>query len=93
MHFSDIHMIMIGEEGEYGRRLVRYLETHLSTAIRVYHFTTTESFLAFKERADIYLLDEAFSEAFRGEAECFAKREAADFVDCTGRGRHLLQVS
>ena len=57
MRFSDIHMIMIGEEGEYGRRLVRYLETHLSTAIRVYHFTTTESFLAFKERADIYLLD------------------------------------
>lgn len=50
MRFSDIHMIMIGEEGEYGRRLVRYLETHLSTAIRVYHFTTTESFLAFKER-------------------------------------------
>lgn len=34
MRFSDIHMIMIGEEGEYGRRLVRYLETHLSTAIR-----------------------------------------------------------
>ena len=48
MRFSDIHMIMIGEEGEYGRRLVRYLETHLYTAIRVYHFTTTESFLAFK---------------------------------------------
>lgn len=94
MRFSDIHMIMIGEEGEYGRRLVRYLETHLSTAIRVYHFTTTESFLAFKERADIYLLDEAFfSEAFQGEAECFAKREAADLADCTGRGRHLLQVS
>ena len=89
MRFSDIHMIMIGEEGEYGRRLVRYLETHLSTAIRVYHFTTTESFLAFKERADIYLLDEAF----RGEAECFAKREAADLADCTRRGRHLLQVS
>ena len=60
MRFSDIHMIMIGEEGEYGRRLVRYLETHLSTAIRVYHFTTTERFLAFKERAANYLLDEAF---------------------------------
>ena len=68
MRFSDIHMIMIGEEGEYGRRLVRYLETHLSTAIRVYHFTTTESFLAFKERADIYLLDEAFFQAITGEA-------------------------
>ena len=65
MRFSDIHMIMIGEEGEYGRRLVRYLETHLSTAIRVYHFTTTESFLAFKERADIYLLDEAFLDVYK----------------------------
>ena len=48
MRFSDIHMIMIGEEGEYGRRLVRYLETHLSTAIRVYHFTTTERHLSFR---------------------------------------------
>ena len=53
MRFSDIHMIMIGEEGEYGRRLVRYLETHLSTAIRVYQITTTETFLALNERAHI----------------------------------------
>ena len=57
MRFSDIHMIMIGEEGEYGRRLVRYLETHLSTAIRVYHFTTTESFLAFAKREAADLAD------------------------------------
>lgn len=75
MHFSDIHMIMIGEEGEYGRRLVRYLETHLSTAIRVYHFTTTESFLAFKERADIYLLDEAFFQRLSEEKQNVLLRE------------------
>ena len=75
MRFSDIHMIMIGEEGEYGRRLVRYLETHLSTAIRVYHFTTTESFLAFKERADIYLLDEAFFQRLSEEKQNVLLRE------------------
>lgn len=75
MRFSDIHMIMIGEEGEYGRRLVRYLETHLSTAIRVYHFTTTESFLAFKERADIYLLDEAFFQRLSEERQNVLLRE------------------
>ena len=75
MRFSDIHMIMIGEEGEYGRRLVRYLETHLSTAIRVYHFTTTESFLAFKERADIYLLDEAFFQRLSKEKQNVLLRE------------------
>lgn len=28
MDFADIHTIIIGEEGEYGRRLVRYLENH-----------------------------------------------------------------
>ena len=75
MRFSDIHMIMIGEEGEYGRRLVRYLETHLSTAIRVYHFTTTESFLAFEERADIYLLDEAFFQRLSEEKQNVLLRE------------------
>ena len=44
MRFSDIHMIMIGEEGECGRRLVRYLETHLSTAITGISFYNNRSF-------------------------------------------------
>lgn len=42
MDFSDIRTIIIGEAGEYGKRLVRYLEIHLSSAVRVYHFTTAE---------------------------------------------------
>ena len=54
---------------------MRYLETHLSTAIRVYHFTTTESFLAFKERADIYLLDEAFFQRLSEEKQNVLLRE------------------
>lgn len=29
MDFSDIRTIIIGEAGEYGKRLVRYLEIHL----------------------------------------------------------------
>ena len=35
MDFSDIRTIIIGEAGEYGKRLVRYLEIHLSSAVRV----------------------------------------------------------
>lgn len=31
MDFSDIRTIIIGEAGEYGKRLVRYLEIHLSS--------------------------------------------------------------
>ena len=34
MDFSDIRTIIIGEAGEYGKRLVRYLEIHLSSALR-----------------------------------------------------------
>ena len=40
MDFSDIRTIIIGEAGEYGKRLVRYLEIHLSSAVRLYHFTS-----------------------------------------------------
>ena len=53
MDFSDIRTIIIGEAGEYGKRLVRYLEIHLSSAVRVYHFTTAEGMVFFKtEEAD-----------------------------------------
>lgn len=58
MDFTDIHTIIIGEEGEYGRRLVRYLENHLSPSMHVYQFTTVEGVLNFKGKADIYLLEE-----------------------------------
>lgn len=34
MDFSDIRTIIIGEAGEYGKRLVRYLEIHLSYETR-----------------------------------------------------------
>lgn len=60
MAFSDIRTIIIGEEGEYGKRLVRYLEMHLLSAVRVYHFTTVEGVEAFEEEAEFYLLDKRF---------------------------------
>ena len=50
MDFSDIRTIIIGEAGEYGKRLVRYLEIHLSSAVRVYHFTTAEGMVSLKKR-------------------------------------------
>lgn len=57
---SDIHTIVIGEEGEYGRRLVCYLENRLFPPMRVYQFTTIDKFLAFGETAVLYLLEEEF---------------------------------
>lgn len=57
---SDIHTIVIGEEGEYGRRLVRYLENRLLPPMRVYQFTTIDKFLAYEGMAALYLLEEEF---------------------------------
>lgn len=57
---SDIHTIVIGEEGEYGRRLVRYLENRLLPPMRVYQFTTIDKFLAYEGTATLYLLEEEF---------------------------------
>ncbi len=75
MAFSDIRTIIIGEGGEYGKRLVRYLELHLSSAVRVYHFTTVEGLDSFKEEAEIYLLDERFFEELSEEKQKFLKQK------------------
>lgn len=75
MDFTDIHMIIIGEEGEYGRRLVRYLENHLTPSIHVYQFTTVEGVLSFEEKADIYLLEERFFSRLSDDEKEFMERE------------------
>ena len=75
MDFSDIRTIIIGEAGEYGKRLVRYLEIHLSSAVRVYHFTTAEGMVSFKEEAEIYLLDERFFKELSEEKQKFLKQK------------------
>lgn len=76
MRFSDIHTIIIGEGGEYGRRLVRYLENHLSVSIRVYHFTTVEAFLLFEDSADIYLLEQSFFRELPEDKQAFFKEQS-----------------
>lgn len=75
MDFSDIRTIIIGEAGEYGKRLVRYLEIHLSSAVRVYHFTTAKGMVSFKEEAEIYLLDERFFKELSEEKQKFLKQK------------------
>lgn len=75
MNFSDIQTIIIGDSGEYGRRLVRYLENHLPTAVRVYHFTTVEAFLLVKDQADIYLIEQFFFEKLPGDRQTFLREE------------------
>ena len=75
MAFSDIRTIIIGEAGEYGKRLVRYLELHLSSAVRVYHFTTVEGLVSFKEEAEIYLLDERFFKELSQEKQKSLKQK------------------
>lgn len=52
--------IIIGEEGEYGRRLRNYLETHWEGSLRLHSFSKPEILRTSKEEADCWLLDESF---------------------------------
>lgn len=52
--------IIIGEEGEYGRRLGNYLETHWKGSLRLHSFSKPEILTASKEEADCWLLAENF---------------------------------
>lgn len=80
MDFTDIHTIIIGEEGEYGRRLVRYLENHLSPSMHVYQFTTVEGILTFKGKADIYLLEERFFYGLSEEEKEIFRQEEGKLI-------------
>lgn len=53
--------IIIGEEGQYGQRLQRYLETHWTEPLRLYRFTDPDMLSRCDEKADCYLLDEDFA--------------------------------
>ena len=81
MDFSDIRTIIIGEAGEYGKRLVRYLEIHLSSAVRVYHFTTAEGMVSFKEEAEIYLLDNGIHKSDRTNGRQSIRNASSVFFD------------
>lgn len=87
MDFADIHTIIIGEEGEYGRRLVRYLENHLPPSMHVYQFTTVEGVLSFEEKADIYLLEERFFGRLSDEEKELISRERGHLILLTCKER------
>lgn len=55
-----MYTIIIGEEEEYGKRLVKYLETFMDESVRIYSFTHPEALLQCEERGDCYLLREDF---------------------------------
>ncbi len=56
----EVNTIIIAGDGEYERRLVRYLEEHFSVPVRIYHFTSIETFSSFQEEAEYYLIEEDF---------------------------------
>ena len=49
-----MYRIVVGEPGEYGNRLVDYLETHIREPVRILRFTQPEAFAQCEESADIY---------------------------------------
>lgn len=59
---QSVHVVIIGEKGEYGRRLVRYLEKRTGPHVRIYHFTEP-SRMEGCEPGDLYILDDCFCEA------------------------------
>ena len=52
--------IIIAQKGEYGRRLVRFLERNLPAATRTILFTNEEMLLETAEAADCYIIDRNF---------------------------------
>ncbi len=62
MEFAGIKRIIIGEEGEYGRRLTRYLERKLPERIRLIHCTRSDYLPVPEEGGDLYILGDPFYE-------------------------------
>lgn len=61
--------MIIGEEGEYGRRLRKYLETHWTGSLRLHSFTSPETLRASEDKADYYLLDDGFFQKMQEQGE------------------------
>ena len=58
---KEVHSIAVAEGGEYGRRLVRYLENHVPPSVRIYHYTRPDTLLTMKSDADYYLVDSSYA--------------------------------
>lgn len=55
-----MYTIVLGTEEEYGRRLVRYMETHLDKAVRICSFTQPQGVISCEEKTDLYVMEEEF---------------------------------
>ena len=87
MEYAGIKRIIIGEEGEYGRRLARYLERKLPERIRLVHCTREDYLPSPEDGGDIYILGDAFYErAMRGENWEGNRRDLIHltYEDCDG---------
>lgn len=67
MESSEVYTIIVGEKGEYGNRLVRYLENHLPASARIRRFTGAQHFVCGREEGECYLFDELFYEELSEE--------------------------
>lgn len=57
---GKMRIIAVAAEGEYARRLVRFLERHVPPGMCVHHFSSVERFCDGVERPDVLLFSEAF---------------------------------
>lgn len=57
-----MYHIAVCDESEYGKRLMKYLESHIGPSYRIHCFSERESFLSWKEEADLYIMEEGFLE-------------------------------
>jgi len=74
MEYVGIKRIIIGEEGEYGRRLTRYLEGKIPERIRLIHCTREDFLPVPEEGGDLYILGDTFYEQFQREEEWVSAR-------------------
>lgn len=55
--------INLGVEGEYGRRLVRYLEKHMGSEVRLVHYTKPDQWPATDSGKDLAVMTNSFYES------------------------------
>lgn len=55
-----MHTVVLGEDEEYGKRLIKYLEARLEESVRILGFTDPERLIWGEEQADCYVFGEDF---------------------------------
>ena len=76
--------VILGVEGEYGRRLARYLENHLDRGVRLRHFTKADQWDTGMSAEDIIVMSHTFFyELSEAESGLLADR-VASFISFRG---------